>query len=99
MLKNNLGRLRIIGILEGISYLALLGVCMPLKYMFDMPEPTEPVGMAHGVLFILYCLLVLVVGVNLKWSIKTILWALVASLLPFGTFVADSKIFKPAVTQ
>lgn len=97
MLNSNLGRLSVIGILEGISYLALLGVCMPLKYMYDMPEPTEYVGMAHGILFILYCALVVIVGKAEKWNIKTILWALVASLLPFGTFVADSKIFKPAM--
>ena len=47
---NNLKILSILGVLEGISYLLLLGVCMPLKYGFDMPEPTSIIGMAHGVL-------------------------------------------------
>ena len=89
-----LKHLRIIGFLEGLSYLALLGVCMPLKYMFEIPEPTKIVGMAHGVLFIYYCLLVLIVSVQLKWSFSKMSWALIASLLPFGTFVADKKLFQ-----
>jgi integral membrane protein len=89
-----LGILRLIGLLEGISYLLLLGVCMPLKYMFDMPEYTRPVGMAHGVLFVGYCILVLIVAFQKKWSFVTVFWALLASLLPFGTFVADKKIFR-----
>ena len=61
MLKTNIGRLRIVGFLEGISYLALLGVCMPLKYIWGIPEATAVVGMAHGILFIIYCVLVMVV--------------------------------------
>jgi integral membrane protein len=89
-----LGILRLIGLVEGISYLLLLGVCMPLKYMFDMPEYTRPVGMAHGVLFVGYCILVLIVAFQKKWSFVTVFWALLASLLPFGTFVADKKIFR-----
>lgn len=89
-----LGTLRVVGVLEGISYLLLLGICMPLKYIFDMPEFTRPVGMAHGVLFVGYCILVLIVGYQKKWSLSNIFWALIASLLPFGTFVADKKIFR-----
>lgn len=90
---NNLKILSILGVLEGISYLLLLGVCMPLKYGFDMPEPTSIVGMAHGVLFIAYCAWVIIVALDFKWSNAEIIWALVASILPFGTFVADKKIF------
>jgi integral membrane protein len=94
MLKTNLGILRLLAILEGISYILLLGVSMPLKYVFEIPEFTYPVGMAHGVLFVAYCFWVLIVGRTYKWSLLTLFWALLASLLPFGTFVADSKIFK-----
>ncbi|UII30855.1 DUF3817 domain-containing protein [Fulvivirga ulvae] len=95
MLKTNINRLRVLGFLEGISYLLLLGICMPLKYMMDIPEPTSYVGMAHGVLFIAYCLWVVIVAVELKWGFSKIFWALAASLLPFGTFVADARLFKP----
>lgn len=84
----------ITGFLEGLSYLLLLGVCMPLKYVYEIPEPTRFVGMAHGILFMGYCLLVLLEKQKQQWNHTTTAWALVASVLPFGTFVADKKIFK-----
>ena len=90
---NNLRILSFLGILEGISYLTLLGICMPLKYGFDIPEPTAVVGMAHGLLFIAYCTWVIIVSFTFKWSNKETFFALLASILPFGTFVADKKIF------
>jgi integral membrane protein len=90
-----LGRLRILAILEGISYI-LLGVTMPLKYFLGMPSPNYFVGMFHGILFILYCLLVIQNGFSYNWKIKLILLSLIASLIPFGTFYADIKWFKMA---
>ncbi len=90
-----IGTLRILALLEGISYL-LLGLTMPLKYAYDMPMPNKIVGMAHGVLFIAYCVMVFVVNRDYKWSLLTNFYAYVASLLPFGTFVADARIFAPA---
>lgn len=86
--------LRLLALLEGISYLLLMGICMPLKYIFDIPGPTYPVGLAHGVLFVAYCIWVLIVTLQKKWSFGTMMLAGVASLLPFGTFVADKKIFQ-----
>ena len=67
---------------------------MPLKYIYEIPEPTRPMGMAHGVLFIYFCLLVLVVGKQRSWSLVKIGLALLSSLIPFGTFVADVKLFR-----
>jgi len=55
--------------------------------------------MAHGVLFIMYVALVILVQSKYKWSLKTTFWALLASIIPFGTFVADSKIFKKSKNQ
>lgn len=98
-MKRNLTRLRMVGIAEGISYLLLLGICMPLKYIFDIPEPTFFVGLAHGILFVVYCLLVVLVAYQHRWSFLTMCWALVASLLPFGPFVADKKIFSAPPSQ
>jgi len=86
--------LRILGVVEGISFLVILFVTMPLKYIWEMKEPNLVVGMAHVILFIAYCLLVLIVGYRFKWILLTIFWALLASIIPFGTFVADKKIFK-----
>lgn len=94
--KTPLNRLRLLAILEGISYL-LLGITMPLKYMLGMKDPNFYVGMAHGWLFILY---VIVSFQNIylhKWSIKTSLLVLMASLIPFGTFVIDVKILRPLI--
>ncbi len=86
--------LRVLGVVEGISFLVILFVTMPLKYFWEMREPNQVVGMAHGILFIGYCIFVVIVGYKLKWKIITIFWALLASIIPFGTFVADAKIFK-----
>ncbi len=94
MFKTNLGLLRIIGLMEGVSYLVLLGIAMPLKYIWDMPGFIYSTGMAHGLLFTLYVFFVLLVGYQLKWSLNKIFWALLASLVPFGTFIADKKLFR-----
>ena len=96
MLKTNLGLLRIIGILEGVSYLLLLGVAMPMKYLAEYDEPMYPTGMAHGLLFTLYVIFVILVTIQLKWKFSTFALALAASVIPFGTFLADKKIFRNA---
>jgi integral membrane protein len=94
-LKSSLGILRITGILEGFSWLALL-TTMTLKYGFEMPEPNVLVGKIHGFLFIGYVIMVFMAAMDKKWGNKTTIWCLVASFLPFGTFVADYKILKNA---
>ncbi len=96
MLKTKVGVLRLTAFLEGLSFLVILFVTMPLKYMADMPGPNQLIGMAHGVLFIAYIALVLMMKSEVKWSAKTTFWALLASIIPFGTFYADHKIFKKA---
>lgn len=80
--------------IEGISYLLLLLIAMPLKYWADMPQAVSVVGMAHGVLFVWYVIAVLVAKVEFRLSYKITALALIASLIPFGTFYADAKIFK-----
>ena len=85
---------RITAILEGISYLALFGVTMPLKYWAEIPEPNKIVGYAHGVLFIAFILLAIVVCFNKKWGIKRFIIFGIASLLPFATFYVDKKYLK-----
>ncbi len=86
---------RIIAVLEGISYLMLFGLTMPLKYLADMPEPNKYVGYAHGFLFIAYIILAIVFWMQNKWSIKRGFILLIASLLPFATFYVDEKYLKP----
>ena len=92
MFTNSLSRFRLIAFLEGCSFL-LLGLTMILKYKYAMPQPNYVVGMAHGVLFILYVLLLLQVTFQHKWSMGKAALAFAASLVPFGTFYADKKMF------
>jgi integral membrane protein len=92
---NHLQILRALAILEGTSYL-LLFITMVLKYQYNMPQPNYIAGMAHGILFIAYCVWVLIIGKQKHWSLKILFYALIASLIPIGTFVADAKIFKKA---
>lgn len=93
LLKSSLGIFRIIGFLEGMSFIILMFVAMPLKYLLDKPLAVEIVGMAHGVLFVLFVLFTLYLTAIKKWSLlKITAPLLLSSILPFGTFVADKKI-------
>jgi integral membrane protein len=93
LLKTALGRLRIVAFIEGCSYL-LLGFTMILKYKFAMPQPNYVVGLAHGILFVLYIVLLLQVSFIHRLNISKILMAFIASLVPFGTFYADKVLFR-----
>lgn len=86
---------RLTAILEGISYLLLFGVGMPLKYISKIPEPNIYIGYAHGFLFIAYCVLAVLFCFEHKWGLKRFIILFIASLLPFGTFYIDKKYLKP----
>ncbi len=92
MLRTPVGRLRAIALVEGVSYLLLLGVAMPLKYFAGFPEAVKVVGWAHGLLFVLYLMAVAEVTVARRWRFVRILGAFVAALVPFGTFVLDARL-------
>ncbi|ASV31407.1 DUF3817 domain-containing protein [Maribacter cobaltidurans] len=85
---------RVTAILEGISYLALFGVTMPLKYWAEIPEPNKWVGYAHGFLFIAFILLAIIVCYQKKWGFKRLAIFGVASLLPFATFYIEEKYLR-----
>lgn len=84
---------RSVAILEGISYLALFALSMPLKYLAGLKEPNIYIGNAHGVLFIAYAVLAIFVCRQQKWGIKRYAILFIASLLPFGTFYIEKKYF------
>lgn len=94
LLKTQIGRFRILAFVEGISFLVILFVTMPLKYIGQYPQPNKIFGMLHGVLFVLYVLAVLLLAIMQNWSFKKTLLALLASVIPFGTFWADKKLFQ-----
>ena len=64
---------------------------MPLKYIFDLGTPNQIIGMAHGILFLVYVVLAILVKNELDWNLKTLLIVLVCSVIPFGTFWMDRK--------
>jgi integral membrane protein len=97
MVFSSIGRLRMISVLEGISYLALLTFAMPIKYMAGDPEPVRIVGMAHGVLFILFVLALADVWRAHRWSLKFLLFCFACSLVPFAPFWLEGKLKERAL--
>jgi integral membrane protein len=85
---------RKIGIAEGISFLVLVFIAMPFKYILDIPEPVKYFGWAHGVLFIAYGIYLLLVTVKLKWTVERFFIGFFASLLPFGPFLFERSLKK-----
>ena len=92
MLNSVIGRLRLIGMIEGVSFLLLLGIAMPLKYLADMPTAVLVVGSIHGGLFLLYLVALAHAKYVRNWSIAKWFPPLVASVLPFGPFVVDGRL-------
>ncbi|MEO7176180.1 MAG: DUF3817 domain-containing protein [Saprospiraceae bacterium] len=84
-----------IGHAEGVSYLVLLLIAMPLKYMADMPQAVKIVGSLHGVLFVLYMIYLLLGAVKLKWPFSLLVKAFLLSLIPTGTFFLE-RLFRNA---
>lgn len=95
---NWLTQFKVLAIAEGISYL-LFGLTMPLKYVYEVPEPNYFVGMAHGVLFILYCVWAVMVAKKYSWSFVRTGVVLAASLLPIATFIVERKIVQPEIEK
>ena len=93
-LKTTLGRLRFIGWWEGVSFLVLLGIAMPLKYLAGWPQAVRIVGMAHGILFMLYVLAAIQAALEHHWPWKRTALVLLASVLPAGPFIIDAKILR-----
>ena len=83
---------RMAALAEGCSFLILLCVAMPMKYFMGMPEVVRVVGSIHGGLFLLYVGLLAVIHVRQRWPITFSLYAFVASIIPFGTFVLDKHL-------
>ena len=80
-----------VAVAEGVSFLILLFVAMPLKYMAGWPWAVKVVGWAHGVLFVWYWVAAVPLFTKLKWDLERIVGLGAASVLPFGTFVMERK--------
>lgn len=91
-LTTPVGRLRAVAMLEGLSFLILLFIAMPLKYLAHNHMPVKITGMVHGMLFLGFILCLLLAMRAAKLPFKLAVLAFVASLLPFGPFVLDKKL-------
>lgn len=85
---------RVVALLEGVSYILLLFIAVPIKYIFNNPEYVKLLGMPHGVLFVLYIVLALVIKSQFKWTTKELAIVILASVIPFGTFYIDRTYLK-----
>lgn len=82
---------KMIALLEGVSLLALLFFAMPMKYIFENPLFVKYIGMAHGLLFISYIAIAVVLKIEQKWDLKKLGIICIASVIPFGTFYIEKK--------
>jgi integral membrane protein len=94
LIKKKLDRFLKTGLAEGLSFIILLTIAMPLKYMAGMALPVRIIGMLHGVLFILYTLYLLQAAIAYKWTISKTAAAFFLSFVPLGTFFLESLLRK-----
>jgi integral membrane protein len=90
---------RLSGTLEAVSYLILLLIAMPLKYIWHMPIFVRWTGLFHGVFFIVFSILVVVTGHYKKWPFKVTLLAFLSAFLPFGPLIFDRYFLPPTAAE
>ena len=84
---------RLTAFLEGVSYILLLFIAVPIKYLLNEALFVKIFGMPHGILFILYILFSIIAKIKYNWNFRKFLVISIASLVPFGTFYIDKKYF------
>nr|HMQ45567.1 DUF3817 domain-containing protein [Mariniflexile sp.] len=85
--------------LEGVSYILLLFIATPIKYLLNDPSYVKLLGMPHGLLFIGYIVLAFMIKKELRWDPKQFSVVLLASIIPFGTFYVDRKYLKKTLAN
>ena len=91
-MKNPVPSLRTLGLIEGASLLLLVGIAMPLKYVWGKPEAVRVIGMAHGLLWVAFVIMLARTILIAKWPLKRGALIFVASLIPFGPWLVDRKM-------
>ncbi len=87
---------RIVAFLEGLSYILLLFIATPIKYLAGDPQYVKLLGMPHGLLFVAYIALAVLIKPEFNWTNKEFGYVLLAAIIPFGTFYIDRKYLKSA---
>lgn len=81
-----------LGRLEVLSFLVLLFIAMPMKYIFDMPLAVKYVGWAHGALFILYAAAIAILGFQFKWKFIRMFLLFIGAFIPFGPIIMEKRV-------
>lgn len=92
MASSEVRQFRVVSLLEGLSYVALMGVAMPLKYAAGVPHVSRAVGMVHGLLFVVFLVALARVVWEEDWNAKAIIIAIVAAILPLGAFWLERRL-------
>jgi integral membrane protein len=87
-----LRQFRVVALLEGSSFLALLCIAMPLKYLAGLPLAVRIMGSVHGLLFLMFMAALYRAGRQCDWPLRRSLLAFGASIVPFGTFIFDRSL-------
>jgi len=91
-MKRALQQFRIVAFLEGMSFLLLLFVAMPLKHYANMPMAVRVAGSVHGLLFVVFVIALVRAAMERDWTLVRSLLYFCASLIPFGTFIMDRSL-------
>jgi integral membrane protein len=98
LFKSSIGRLRLLGFLEGTSLLVLVFIAVPLKHVYHNPAWVRIIGPIHGMLFTLFIINTISIGTEYRWKFKTTTWKVfLACMIPFGTFYIDRTVLRKAV--
>ncbi|GAL67129.1 DUF3817 domain-containing protein [Jejuia pallidilutea] len=89
-----LNTFRVVALLEGVSYILLLFIATPIKYLANDPQYVKLLGMPHGLLFVAYVAIAFLIKNDLNWTNKEFAIVLIAAIVPFGTFYIDRKYLK-----
>lgn len=92
LLRSDVGRFRLVSLLEGISYVVLLGIAMPLKYAAGNTGAVPLVGRIHGGLFVLFCVVLASVASTRSWNRRQVRTAMIAALVPLGAFWLEHRL-------
>lgn len=99
MLSTSISRLRLVSFVEGLSYLVLVFVAMPMKYVWGNPEPVRIFGMAHGVLFVVFCVALLLVLKAEKLDVRGAAIVFLLSLVPLGFLPIESRLKRLSASE
>ncbi len=85
-------KFKVLGTLESMSFLLLLFVAMPLKYIYGMPQFVRVIGSVHGALFVLYLLMALMIYKKVNWTKLQLFYVFVLASIPLGPYVVNKKL-------